>query len=47
MRAAEARLAEPASHAQAGRAGIDTSERLIDAAERLFAERGYDGVSFR
>src|SRR5215470_8750592 len=29
------------------RRGEDTKQRLLDAAERLFAERGVDGVSLR
>ena len=41
MRAVEARLAEPAPQVPTGRAGADTRERPIDAAQRLFAERGY------
>lgn len=47
MRAAEARVAESGLRAPGGRAGADTRERLMDAAERLFAERGFDGVSLR
>jgi AcrR family transcriptional regulator len=33
--------------ARAGRAQQDTKNRLLDAAERLFAERGFEGTSLR
>lgn len=32
---------------RASRAGIDTRNKLLNAAERLFAEKGYDGTSLR
>ncbi|MBW2274776.1 MAG: TetR family transcriptional regulator [Deltaproteobacteria bacterium] len=39
-----ARSPEPANFAQGE---LDTKTRLLDAAERLFAERGYEGSSMR
>lgn len=36
----------PARRPSVGR-GVDTRERILDAAEELFAERGYEGASLR
>jgi len=40
-------LDTPASGAGDGASPRDTKERLLDAAERLFAERGFEGTSMR
>lgn len=40
-------LAEKTGNDVRERAGSDTRERLLNAAERLFAERGFNGVSTR
>ena len=32
---------------KSSRAGTDTRQKLLDAAERLFADKGYDGTSLR
>ena len=44
---APGRKTKRASHRKPSRAGVDTRRRLLDAAERLFAEREYDGTSLR
>ena len=37
----------PASTASRHRKGKQTAERILDAAEELFAERGYAGTALR
>jgi AcrR family transcriptional regulator len=44
---APGRKTERASQRKPSRAGLDTRRRLLDAAERLFAEKEYDGTSLR
>ena len=43
----DSRAASEAAGWPAPSAGTDTKERLLDAAERLFADRGFEGASMR
>src|SRR5690242_16020319 len=47
MRRGTMAIAEKTGNNVRERAGGDTRERLLNAAERLFAERGFNGVSTR
>lgn len=44
-RRSASRRAAPSAEARRTAGGVATRERLLAAAERLFAERGFDGVS--
>jgi AcrR family transcriptional regulator len=46
-RKGECAEAPPKKSRKLSRAGVDTRGKLLDAAERLFANKGYDGASLR